>query len=320
MPVSGRAIINATTEKLERSHGTPQAAKEGQCRIFLIHNPISGRRSGLLQEVLTHLEAMGCRIDLHETGRRDHAQEIAAQASQSDYDRIVVSGGDGTINEAINGLTPDSPPVAIIPRGTANVLAAELGLGADPKEIAQTIVHGEPRAVSLGEINGRKFLLMAGVGFDARVVATVSSSLKRTIGKGAYVFASAVQMLKGGFPRFQVLVDGIPHEAASVVVANAHYYGGKFVCAPEARLDSPVLQVCLFERGSRWYVAVYGIALMLGFLPKAPGYRILPATRIEIRQPDGAPIQSDGDFVGVTPAAVTVTPRAAWLVFPPGNR
>jgi YegS/Rv2252/BmrU family lipid kinase len=293
------------------------APKPGQCRIFLIHNPISGRRrSRLLQEVLTHLEAMGCRIDVHETGRRDHAQEIAAQASKSDYDRIVVSGGDGTINEAINGLTGDSPPVAIIPRGTANVLAAELGLSADPKQIAQTIVHGEPRAVSLGDINGRKFLLMAGVGFDARVVATVSSRLKRAIGKGAYVFASAVQMLKGGFPRFQVLVDGVSHEAASVVVANAHYYGGKFVCAPEARLEDPRLHVCLFEHGSRWYVAVYGLALVLGLLPKAPGYRVLPATHVEIHRPDGAEIQSDGDFVGVTPARMTVTPRAARLLFP----
>src|SRR4051812_5356091 len=300
MPVSGRTIIPSTEVHIAQRHVVPAP---GQCRIFLIHNPISGRRrSHLLRDVLAHLEAMGCRIDVHETGRRDHAQEIAAQASQSDYDRIVVSGGDGTINEAINGLTPDSPPVAIIPRGTANVLAAELGLGTDPREIARTIVHGEARAVSLGDINGRRFLLMAGVGFDARVVATVSSRLKRAIGKGAYVIASAVQLLKGGFPRFQVLVDGVPHQAASVIVANAHYYGGKFVCAPEARLESPILQVCLFDRGSRRYVAVYGLALVLGLLPRSPGYRILPATRVEIQHPQGAEIQSDGDYVGVTPA------------------
>jgi YegS/Rv2252/BmrU family lipid kinase len=305
--------INATLADLGR---TAEATKPHSCRIFLIHNPISGRRSSLLQAVLARLEAMGCRVAVHETGRRDHAQEIAALASQADYDRIVVSGGDGTINEAINGLTADSPPVAIIPRGTANVLAAEIGLGADPDAIAQTIVHGDPRTVSLGEVNGRRFLLMAGVGFDARVVATVSSRLKRAIGKGAYVVASAVQMLKGGFPRFQVLVDGVRHEAASVVVANAHYYGGRFVCAPEARLEDPRLQVCLFGHGSRLFVAVYGLALVMGWLPKAPGYRILPATRVEITQPAGAEIQSDGDFVGVTPASITVLPGAARLMFP----
>jgi len=273
-----------------------------------------------LRQVLSLLQELGCRVTVHHTSHPGHAKELAAQASAAEYDRIVVSGGDGTINEAINGLTPQSPPLAIIPRGTANVLAAEIGLGADPKQIAATIVNGLPRAVSVGEVNGRKFLLMAGVGFDAGVVATVSSRLKRAIGKGAYVLASLVQMIRGDFVRFSVLVDGVPHDAASVVIANAHYYGGKFVCAPEARLESPVLQVCLFERGSRFYVAVYGLALTLGLLPKAPGYRILPASRVEIRQPSGAPIQADGDFIGPTPAAVRILPHALRLVYPLQSR
>lgn len=298
----------------------PQAGKTDAHRILIIHNPTSGRGFGPLRAVVPLLEKMGCRITVRPTTCRGDAQVFASEASDAAFDRIVVCGGDGTINEAVNGLSSSSPPLAIIPAGTANVLAAEIGLGSRPEEIARTIVSGEARAVSVGAINGHKFLLMAGVGFDARVVATVSSRLKRAIGKGAYVLASLVQMIRGDFVRFEVLVDGVRHEAASVVVANAHYYGGKFVCAPEARLDSPILQVCLFERGSRFHVAVYGLALMLGFLPRAPGYRILPATRIEIRQPHGAPIQSDGDFVGVTPAEVSVTPRAARLVFPPGKR
>jgi YegS/Rv2252/BmrU family lipid kinase len=263
---------------------------------------------------------MGCQFVVHHTSRRGHAQELASQVSGSEYDRIVVSGGDGTINEVFNGLTLESPPVAIIPRGTANVLAAEIGLGLNAGEIAETIVGGEARWISVGAINGHKFVLMAGVGFDAQVVATVSSRLKRSIGKGAYVLASLKQMIRGNFPRFKVLVDGVPYDAASVVIANAHYYGGTFVCAPEARLESPDLQVCLFERGSRFYVAVYGLALTLGLLPKAPGYRILTATRIEILQPDGAEFQCDGDFIGHTPAMATVTPQAARLVFPRQGR
>jgi diacylglycerol kinase (ATP) len=311
-----RSTINSTTHQLERSQSSSGALQAGTCRVFVIHNPISGRRGGRLRKVLSHLEQMGCEFVIHHTSRRGHAQELASQVSESEYDRIVVSGGDGTINEVFNGLAPKSPPVAIIPRGTANVLAAEIGLGLNAGEIARTIVEGEARWVSVGAINGHKFLLMAGVGFDAQVVATVSSKLKRAIGKGAYVLASLQQMIRGNFPRFKVRVDGVPYDAASVVIANAHYYGGKFVCAPEARLDSPDLQVCLFEHGSRFDVAVYGLALMLGFLPKAPGYRILPATRIEILQPDGAEFQCDGDFIGHTPAVTTVTPQAARLVFP----
>jgi YegS/Rv2252/BmrU family lipid kinase len=296
-------------------------AQAGACRAFVIHNPISGRRGGRLRKVLAHLEEMGCQFVVHHTSHRGHAKELAAQvSSSSEYDRIVVSGGDGTINEVFNGLVRESPPVAIIPRGTANVLAAEIGLGLNAAEIARTIVEGEARWVSVGAINGHKFLLMAGVGFDAQVVAAVSSKLKRSIGKGAYVLASLQQMIRGHFPRFKVLIDGVPYDAASVVIANAHYYGGKFVCAPEARLDSPDLQVCLFGHGSRFYVAVYGLALILRLLPKAPAYRILPATRIEIMKPDGAEFQCDGDFIGHTPAVATVTPAAARLVFPRNSR
>jgi diacylglycerol kinase family enzyme len=117
-----------------------------------------------------------------------------------------------------------------------------------------------------------------------------------------------------------VHVDGVRYEAASIIIANARYYGGRFVCAPEARMDSPVLHACLFERAGRLYVAIYALALLLRILHKMPGYRILAAKQIEIRKPDGAPIQSDGDFIGLTPAQVTVIPRAAWLVFPPARR
>jgi YegS/Rv2252/BmrU family lipid kinase len=289
------------------------------CRILIIHNPTSGRRRGSLREVIAHLEAMACRVTVHQTTCRGDAQAVTSRTTRAQYDRIVVAGGDGTVNEVINGLTPDSPPVALIPMGTANVLAAEIGLSSQSAEIAKTIVQGEAHPVSLGDVNGRKFLLMTGVGFDAFVVATVSAPLKRILGKGAYVLASFSQFLRGHLPRFEMLVDGVRYEAASMVIANARFYGGRFVCAPEARMDSPVLHVCLFERHGRLYVAAYTLALLLGFLHRMPGYRIVPAKHIEIRQPDGAAIQSDGDFIAMTPAQVTVMPDAAWLVFPPAQ-
>jgi diacylglycerol kinase (ATP) len=291
----------------------------GAGRILIIHNPTSGRRRGALRDVIARLETMGCSVTVHQTTCRGDAQAVASRTTKDQYDRIVVAGGDGTVNEVLNGVTPISPPVALIPMGTANVLAAEIGLGSRSEEIARTIVLGEARPVSLGDVNGRKFVLMTGVGFDAFVVAAVSAPLKRILGKGAYVLASLSQFLKGRLPRFEMHVDGVRYEAASMVIANARFYGGRFVCAPEARMDSDVLHVCLFERPGRLYVAVYALALLLGVLHRMPGYRILPAKHIDIRQPDGAAIQSDGDFIALTPAQVTVMPRAAWLVFPPAQ-
>lgn len=315
-PLSSEEVaINLPDADSRRADAPAPPAHVGN--ILIIHNPTSGRRRGALREVIARLEAMGCRVTVHQTTCRGDAQAVAARTTKDQYDRIVVAGGDGTANEVINGLTPASPPVALIPMGTANVLAAEIGLGSQPAEIARTIALGEARPVSLGEVNGRKFVLMTGVGFDAFVVATVSAPLKRRLGKGAYVLASLAQFVKGRLPHFEVHVDGVRHEAASIIIANARYYGGKFVCAPEARMDSPILHACLFGRRGRVFVAIYALALLLGILHRMPGYRILPARRIDIRRPDGAAIQSDGDFIGLTPAQVTVLPRAAWLVFPP---
>ena len=308
--------ISLTDTDSGHANGPARSAQAGASRILIIHNPTSGRRRGSLRDVIAHLEQMACRVTVHQTTGRGDAQAVASRTTSDQYDRIVVAGGDGTVNEVLNGLTPDSPPVALIPMGTANVLAAEIGLSSQAAEIARTIVLGDARPVSLGDVNGRKFVLMTGVGFDAFVVATVSAPLKRILGKGAYVLASLSQFLRGRLPHFEMHVDGVRYEAASIVIANARFYGGKFVCAPEARMDSPVLHVCLFERAGRLYVAAYALALLLGFLHRMPGYRILPAKHIEIRRPDGAAIQSDGDFIGLTPAQVTVMPRAAWLVFP----
>lgn len=310
------ATINLPDANSGRATGSARSGQVNAGRILIIHNPTSGRGRGVLPEVIARLEEMGCRVTVHQTTCQGDAQAVAARTTKDQYDRIAVAGGDGTVNEVLNGVTADSPSVGLIPMGTANVLAAEIGLGSRPDEIARTIALGEARPVSLGEVNGRRFVLMTGVGFDAFVVATVSSPLKRMIGKGAYVIASLRQFLRGNLPHFEVQVDGVRHEAASIIIANARYYGGRFVCAPEARLDSPVLQVCLFERRGRLFVAIYALALLLGMLPRMPGYRIVPATSIEIRQPAGAPIQSDGDSIGVTPARVTVLPRAARLVFP----
>ena len=112
-----------------------------------------------------------------------------------------------------------------------------------------------------GLANGRGFLVMAGAGFDAHVVANVSPRLKRLLGKGAYVLETLRQLGRFSFPRYRVTIDGTVHEAASVIVARGHFYGGRFVVAPEARLDRDELHVCLFRKGGRLQTILYAIAL-----------------------------------------------------------
>ncbi|MFM7347075.1 MAG: diacylglycerol/lipid kinase family protein [Tagaea sp.] len=286
-------------------------------RLLVIYNPIAGRRRRrFLSRVLEALERRGLSVRLEPTKKRGDAEALARGARESGADRVVVAGGDGTINESLNGLEGPTPPLAIVPLGTANVLAHELGLGRRAEAVAAAIAEGHPRAVTLGLVNGRRFSMMAGVGFDAHVVHDVDSKLKRLIGKGAYALETLRQLFAFA-PRFyDVTIDGTKHRAASVIVCNGHYYGGKFVAAPAARLDAPEFQVVLFARAGRLATIRYALARAAGRLAKRADVTILPARTVEIAGPAGEPVQADGDIVAHLPARFDAIPDAARLVGP----
>ena len=288
-------------------------------RLLIIFNPASGwRRRRRFEAVLARLRDRGCLAHVQETTGRGDAERWAAAADPGRYDLLVVAGGDGTVNEAINGLAGSRLPLAVLALGTANVLAAELGLGAGPDAIARTIAEGVARPVTVGTANGRRFILMAGAGFDAQVVATVNLKVKRWLGQAAYVLAILRQLSTYRFPSYRVTVDGAAHEAASVLVANGHFYGGRFVVAPAADLESPTFEVGLFERSGRLAAIGYALALALGLLPRLGSYRILQARRVEIEGPAGEPVQADGDIIARLPVRIEALPAALELIFPPG--
>jgi diacylglycerol kinase (ATP) len=286
-------------------------------RLLIIFNPATGwRRRRRLAPVLAQLRAHGCALVLRETQSSGDAERFAAEVDPAEFDLVVAAGGDGTVNETINGLARSGLPLALIPLGTANVLAAEIGLSTDPTAVARCVAFGQPRPIALGAANGRRFILMAGAGFDANVVAGVSVPMKRWLGKGAYVLSALRQLLVFSYPAYEVRTDNTVRQAASVIVANARHYGGRFVCAPAASLESGTLQVCLFERGGRLAVIGYALALVTGRLPTLPGYRLIEARRIEIRGRPGEPLQGDGDSIGRLDATIEVLPNALDLIFP----
>jgi YegS/Rv2252/BmrU family lipid kinase len=287
-------------------------------RLLIIFNPAAGwRRRQRLAPVLARLREHGCTLVLRETQAPGDAERLAAAVDPGAFDLVVVAGGDGTVNEAVNGLARSGLPLAVIPLGTANVLAAEIGLGTDPAAVARCVALGRPRPIALGAANGRRFILMAGAGFDAHVVAGVSVPMKRWLGKGAYVLSALRQLLVFTFPAYEVQTDNTVRQAASVIVANARHCGGNFVCAPAASLESDTLQVCLFERAGRLAAIGYALALITGRLPALASCRLIEARRIEIRGRPGEPIQVDGDGIGRLDAAIEVLPNALDLVFPP---
>src|SRR6202012_1675745 len=236
-----------------------------------------------------------------------------------DCDVVVAAGGDGTINEVANGLAnaPHAvPPLAIIPLGTANVLAQEIGLRGNPRAVARAIAQGGRMTVHLGEANGRYFLMMAGVGFDAHVVANVDLALKRRTGKIAYVVETLVQGLRYGFPRCRVTINGQSHDAYSVVVCNGRHYGGPFVAAPKASLADPAFEVCLLQKGGYRHVLRYGAALVMGRLSALPDVQILTGKSLRIEGDPGLPVQGDGDIIAHLPVEIRVAERTLELVVP----
>jgi diacylglycerol kinase (ATP) len=290
---------------------------EGAARFLVIANPAAGQRQRRrLARTLSALKAAGARVTLVETAAPGDAMRIAKACGADAFDSVVAAGGDGTINEVANGLLGRSLPLGIIPLGTANILALELGIDRDPRAIARTLIGGRRQAVHLGQMGERRFLAMAGVGFDAEVCAHVDLALKRRAGKFAYVWETLTGMFGYGFPALSVRVDGVRLPAHGVVVCNARHYGGPFVAAPEASMQDESLQVCLLGRPGVVNVLRYGLALVLGCLGRLDDVTIRTGREIVVEGPSDLPVQGDGDVLGRLPITIRVAPETIEILVP----
>jgi YegS/Rv2252/BmrU family lipid kinase len=297
-----------------------QAAVEpGQ--ITVIFNPTAGRRRHRrLRHTLRALVELGFTATVIETSGPGDAERIARHAAATERGILVVAGGDGTINEAVNGLLSAPgplPPLAIIPLGTANVLAQEIGLRSDPYAAARAIAAGRRLAIRPGRVNGRHFLMMIGIGFDGAVVAGVSTKWKRRLGRVAYAIRTVVEAWRYPFPLLRGTVDGRGFEARWVVVCRGRHYGGPFVVAPEADLAVPRLSVCLLPGGGPWNVLRYGAALLTGGMARLSDIAISAGQSVTVEAADDLPIQGDGDIVARLPVQIDIADRAITLILPP---
>ena len=256
----------------------------GREHLAVIYNPTAGgARGARFAAVVAALREAGCRVDLHNSTSAADVKRLAAVLSHGDHQALVVAGGDGTINDAVNGLVPDSAmPFGILPLGTANVLAWEIGLAkADPGRLAAALRFGPflgryiwaiwSPAVGVGRSarHGRGPPLFSHGGRGLRCVGgprgqSGAEAARRKaglhLGNSATALPQPLSQLRGG--------DRRPPGGglASVVVAKARHYGGHYVCAAEADLADPGFQVCLFRRRGGISVLRYAVALERGTL------------------------------------------------------
>jgi diacylglycerol kinase (ATP) len=290
-------------------------------RALVIVNPAAGRtRSSRrrLDRIVAGLERRGCAAVVHWAGPEAGDAERLAREAGPDIDIVVAAGGDGTINAVANGiaLAARDVPLAVLPFGTANVLAREIGLPRDPESLAELIAAGSARPIWLGRTGDRLFLTCASSGFDADIVAAIIPGLKRCFGRLAFAWAIAAGIARYRGHDLAVRCDGGEHAAATVIAVTGRLYAGSWVIAPQANLAEPMLDLVLFRRSGRLAALRYLAALSLGRLSHRADVTLLRCRSASLSAAQPLPVQADGEIVGFLPAALGIAERPLYLVQP----
>jgi len=302
----------------------PLSSAMSQRRAMLIANPKTGRygarRPLELGTMCGYLRTHDVAVEYVSTKGPGDATQIAARAAKDGFNEVIVSGGDGTINEVLQGLIGTAVRLAILARGTGNVLARELRLPLNASEAMEVIVRGRTRTLHLGcaidkTDAKRYFFLMAGIGLDAEVVKRVRPGLKMRIGKAAFWYSGLRNLADWEPVPFEIKIDGETYSATFATIGKAARYGGDLCVTPRARIDRPEFEICLVDSRSRLrYLALLSQAMRGGMQADKRGIRFLHATRAQAS--GNTAVQVDGELIGKLPMTFEVAPQSIEVIVP----
>ena len=217
-------------------------------RGVIVYNPTAGQkdRRKQINGIIDRARERGLELINAPTSGPGDATAIVKTFLKRDLDVVVASGGDGTVSEAAAGLVGSAVPLAILPAGTSNVLAVELGIPRDVDAAEALLTEGVPTPIPVADAEGRPFLMWAGTGIDARVMDNMNLTLKRWLGRSGIFFTAADQFARYEFPRLEVEIDGKKHDATFAVVSRAKHYAGEWIIAPDAKIGESIFDVVLF--------------------------------------------------------------------------
>ncbi len=275
----------------------------------------------VLVQILERLHRYGIQASAACTSAPGDGTRLARECVDAGYDLVIAVGGDGTVNEVVNGLAGSEVALGVIPAGTINVFGLLMNLPTDLNDACRTLARGTIRKIDLGRIQDRYFVCMAGVGFDAFVIKHVDSRIKRAWGAIAYPLTAAMHYFTYPFRKIVVQIDGKPgvHMGYFLVVGNGKYYGGEMVISSRADMSDGFLDVCLLKRRNLWNFVGYLWALRMGNLEKYLDAEIFQCKTLYVSSRGRHPVHVDAEYIGTTPALVEVVPGALKVVVPPGS-
>lgn len=268
---------------------------------LLVYNPVAGRSAlaeSRLQQVTERLEAAGIASELH-VAHPDHSGEIEQKLREKSL--LIICGGDGTIHSVLADAVKANVPLGILPAGTANVLARELGIPSNIEDAITTLGKGRKRVLRLGKANGRYFHLMAGIGADGYIINRVGLSLKRFLGVAAFWVTGLSKFWSYPLRPFKVDLGHSSHTATFAVISNSRYYGGHLLLAPHASVFENTLDVCLFTSRNHLRFLSYLWGSLKGKHLGYPDVIYEKVRQLEVSGDESVQVQLDGEVAGHLP-------------------
>ena len=290
-------------------------------RMAAICNPHSGgggyRRD--LPLIFEALRGLGYEVEELQTAEPGDATRLAGEAVADGFDVVCALGGDGTVNETVNGLAGSDVPLAIVPTGTVNVLAMELGIPLEPPDAVRLLSTGTVSWIDLGLAGERYFGLMAGVGMDAAVVASLHPAMKKALKEAAFAVQGLATYLTHEEPLIRVTCDERTVEGYFAVFGNSSNYGGAFGITPLADMRDGLLDVCVLKDKSFFSTIWYWTAALINAHikhPKVEYFRTERASVTAVEEGKEVLVQTDGEVAGRLPLECRVVPHALRVVVP----